>query len=71
VPVSEQARIFQRFERIEQPDSADGAGLGLAISKAIVEQHGGTIGVRSIEGRGSTFYFTIPLKQALESSGNA
>ncbi len=62
IPESEQARIFQRFERIEKSDSADGAGLGLAISKAIVEQHGGSIGVKSVEGQGATFYFTLPLE---------
>ncbi|MBS2007979.1 MAG: PAS domain S-box protein [Cyanobacteria bacterium SZAS TMP-1] len=60
IPAAEQTRIFQRFERIEQANSADGAGLGLAICKAIVEQHGGTIGVESVEGQGSTFYFTVP-----------
>jgi len=60
IPEAEQSRIFQRFERIEQANSADGAGLGLAICKAIVEQHGGTIGVQSTEGQGSTFYFTLP-----------
>jgi PAS domain S-box-containing protein len=71
VPVAEQARIFQRFERIEQADSADGAGLGLAISKAIVEQHGGTIGVKSTEGQGSTFYFTIPIKPVAADQSSA
>jgi PAS domain S-box-containing protein len=71
VPTAEQGRIFQRFERIEQPDSADGAGLGLAISKAIVEQHGGTIGVHSVEGQGSTFYFTIPVEQPMPAPRGA
>jgi PAS domain S-box-containing protein len=71
IPEAEQARIFQRFERIEKPDSADGAGLGLAISKAIVEQHGGKIAVKSTEGKGATFYFTLPLQPPATSGGNS
>jgi signal transduction histidine kinase len=54
------------FDRFVQADIADksayqGAGLGLAISKAYVEMLGGTIRVESIENVGSSFYFTLPL----------
>ena len=68
IPADQQERIFQRFERIEKPGkkSVEGTGLGLAISKAIVEQHGGSIGVQSTEGHGSTFYFRIPKEQKLK-----
>lgn len=56
-----QERIFNRFEqaRINDHRLKDGSGLGLAIAKAIIEQHGGTIGVESQESRGSTFWFTL------------
>ena len=51
-------RLFQRFSQVG-PQAA-GTGLGLSISKALVEAHGGTIGVTSELGRGSTFWFTLP-----------
>ncbi|MEI7724543.1 MAG: PAS domain S-box protein [Bacteroidota bacterium] len=56
--------IFERFIQadIEDPRALQGAGLGLAISKAYVEMLGGKISVKSEEGIGSTFYFTIPYK---------
>lgn len=62
VPRSYQRSIFERFQQVEASDSRQkgGTGLGLAICKTIVEQHGGTIGVESAMGRGSTFWFRIP-----------
>jgi len=58
----EQAMIFEKFYRgRDQRLSIQGTGMGLAIAKAIVELHGGTIGVTSQVGRGSVFYFSLPL----------
>ncbi len=54
--------IFQRFYRVRTPKTRriEGSGLGLAIVKAIIEKHGGTVFVRSVDGEGSTFGFTLP-----------
>ncbi|HST10245.1 MAG TPA: ATP-binding protein [Terriglobales bacterium] len=58
----EQALIFDKFYRgRNQRMSIQGTGMGLAIAKAIVEAHGGTIGVTSQLGHGSVFYFTLPV----------
>ncbi|MDB5098028.1 MAG: two-component sensor histidine kinase, partial [Cyanobacteria bacterium RYN_339] len=54
------ARLFKRFSQLEGGVRRGGTGLGLSISKAIVEAHGGCIGVESAPGRGSTFWFTLP-----------
>ena len=58
----EQHRIFERFYRIDRARSGrGGSGLGLAIVKEIVEAHGGSVGVESMVGNGSRFWFTLPL----------
>jgi two-component system sensor histidine kinase KdpD len=57
----EQSLIFEKFYRgRDQRYRIQGTGMGLAIAKAIVEAHGGTIGVTSQQGSGSVFYFTVP-----------
>lgn len=62
IAAHDQELIFEKFRQATQPESklVKGTGLGLAITKALVEEHGGKVSVRSEVGRGSTFYFTLP-----------
>jgi len=60
IPADELPHVFEQFWQARR-DGRHGAGLGLAISKGIVEAHGGSIRVESGEGEGTTFYFTLPV----------
>ena len=61
---SNQEKVFERFFREEGTDEKTfpGFGIGLFIAADIIKKHKGTIGVQSAKGEGSTFYFTIPIK---------
>ncbi|ALO14787.1 Aerobic respiration control sensor protein ArcB [Salinivirga cyanobacteriivorans] len=72
IPEMAKRHIFERFRRLDNP--ADkiyrGTGLGLAVSKGLVELMGGEINVHSVEGEGSTFTFTLPHKRGTEQNDN-
>jgi len=65
IPTEELPHVFGRFWRADTSRSRDqsGSGLGLAIAKQLVEAHGGTIGVSSAAGRGTRFWFTLPVRE--------
>jgi two-component system phosphate regulon sensor histidine kinase PhoR len=61
IPAEEVSRIFERFYRVDKSRTGSGTGLGLSITKHIIEAHGGRIWAESVEGQGSTFFFSIPI----------
>jgi signal transduction histidine kinase len=80
IPKAEQTQVWELFHRAPGVTPQDGAplgmqgsslGLGLYISRAIVEAHGGQVGVKSAVGQGSTFWFTLPLSGAMTGSAGA
>jgi GAF domain-containing protein/anti-sigma regulatory factor (Ser/Thr protein kinase) len=64
IPVADQAKIFEEFQQADSSITRKkgGTGLGLSIAKRIIEMHGGRIWVESEPGKGSTFYFTLPVR---------
>jgi two-component system, OmpR family, phosphate regulon sensor histidine kinase PhoR len=60
IPAEDLPRIFERFYKVDRARGKSGTGLGLAIARHVVEAHGGRIWAESVEGKGATFYFTLP-----------
>jgi signal transduction histidine kinase len=68
VPKHEQARIFERFVRLDRAPAGEGAGLGLAITRAVAEAHGGRVELDSRPGEGARFTVIIPTEPPQEVS---
>jgi signal transduction histidine kinase/DNA-binding response OmpR family regulator len=68
----DQARLFHEFQQASPADRRQqGTGLGLALTRRLVELHGGAVGLDSVPNKGSTFWFTMPLAAQKATSANA
>jgi two-component system phosphate regulon sensor histidine kinase PhoR len=61
IPADDLPRVFERFYKTDKARAGGGTGLGLAIVKHLIEAHGGKVWAESVEGKGSTFTFTLPI----------
>ncbi|MEO7350764.1 MAG: ATP-binding protein, partial [Marmoricola sp.] len=63
IPEDQLTSVFERFHQVSATDATEkgGTGLGLTITRSIVERHGGSIWVESVYGEGTVFSFTLPL----------
>ena len=70
IPADEQGSVFNRFFRASNAVKieTDGSGLGLFIAKSVVERHGGKIWFESKEGKGTTFFVSIPVKNLVDNN---
>jgi CheY-like chemotaxis protein len=69
IPPEEQKRIFEAFYRLRKSgEGAEGTGLGLAITESLVKLQGGSLALESEPGRGSCFYFSLPIAKAAEEA---
>jgi signal transduction histidine kinase len=69
IPEKERDKVFDPFKRLHASSRYEGTGLGLAICKKIIDRHDGTIWVRSKEGEGTSFFFTLPDASARPQAG--
>ena len=66
IPATDLPRIFERFYKTDRARSSGGTGLGLAIARHLVQAHGGEIWAKSKEGKGSSFFFSLPVAEQAE-----
>lgn len=69
IPLSQHSKLFSRFFRVSE-NTYPGLGLGLYICNEIIKRHSGTMGFISEEGKGSTFWFTIPFRKSTEQKSD-
>ena len=68
IPPADLPRIFDRFQRAGNVGRIAGTGIGLAVARHIVEQHGGNISVETVERKGSTFTIRLPCYLAMKDT---
>ena len=69
ISTSDPQRIVEQFERVAHHDGSGGLGLGLFITKQLVDAHGGSVRVQSQQDKGTIFTVSLPLNAALETTG--